>query len=118
LTPDEVVKVLARVQMDDNRQVDRVVVQAWIQEIGHLDFEDALEAVVMHRKSTPAWLMAAHICENVRLIRARRARDERVNNPRQIEPNHITLDRAAHEAETQYWIEFYRRERAEQKEQQ
>jgi hypothetical protein len=116
VTRDEVVKVLARVQMDDNRQVDRVVVQAWIQEIGHLDFEDALEAVVMHRKSTPAWLMAAHICENVRLIRNRRARDERVNNPRQITAPEITLDRAEFDRETEYWIEYWRKVKAEESE--
>lgn len=116
MTPDEVVKVLARVQMDDNRQVDRVVVNAWIQEIGHLDFQDALEAVVMHRKTTTAWLMAAHICENVRLIRNQRARDERVNNPRQIEANHITLDRAKFDEETQYWIDYWRQKKREEQE--
>lgn len=115
MTPDEVVKVLARVQMDDNRQVDRVVVQAWIQEIGHLDFEDALEAVVMHRKSTPAWLMAAHICENVRLIRNRRARDERVAHPA-IERQPITLDREKFEEQTQYWIDYWRQKKREESE--
>lgn len=113
MTPDEVVKVLARIQMDDNRQVDRVVVQSWVDEIGDLEFQDAIEAVVMHRKSTPEWLMAAHVRQNVRLICDRRARDVRVNSPRQIPPRVITLDRAAHEAEVAYWVEFYRRERAE-----
>lgn len=112
MTPDEVVKVLARVQMDDNRQVDRVVVQSWIDEIGDLPFEDAIEAVVMHRKSTTAWLMAAHVCENARLIRNRRARDERVNRPRQIMPPVITLDRAEFDRETEYWIEYWRKAKA------
>jgi hypothetical protein len=111
MTPDEVVKVLARVQMDDNRQVDRVVVQSWVEEIGDLGYAEALEAVVMHRRETTAWLMAAHVRENVRRIRNQRARDDRVANPRAIEPPNITLDRAAFDKETEYWIEYWRRER-------
>ena len=116
MTRDEVVKVLARVQMDDNRQVDRVVVQSWVEEIGDLDFQDALEAVVLHRKETTEWLMAAHVRENVRRIRAARARAERVASPRQIAPPVITLDRAAFDAETEKWIQFWRAKKAEARE--
>lgn len=112
MTPDEVVKVLARVQMGDNRATDQVVFATWVQEIGDLDFQDALEAVVMHRKTSTAWLMTAHIRENARLIRNRRARDERVNSPRQILPPVITLDRAEFDRETEYWIEYWRKAKA------
>jgi hypothetical protein len=112
VTRDEVVKVLARVQMDDNRQVDRVVVQSWVEEIGDLDFQDALDAVVMHRRETTQWLMAAHVRENVRRIRYARERAERVAAPKAIRAPEITLDREAFEAETQRWIEFYREQKA------
>lgn len=111
MTRDEVVKVLARVQMDDNRQVDRVVVASWVDEIGDLDFQDALDAVVMHRRETTEWLMAAHVRANVRLIVARRERAARLAQPRAIRAPEITLDRAAFEAETQRWIEFYREQK-------
>jgi hypothetical protein len=114
MTPDEVVKVLARIQMDDNRQVDRVVVQSWVEEIGDLDFTDALEAVILHRKTTTEWLMAAHVRQNVRLIQAERARLERVSRPRRVERRVITLDRAAFDAETEKWVEYWRARRAEQ----
>jgi phosphoribosylanthranilate isomerase len=110
MTHDEVVKVLARVQMDDNRQVDRVVVNSWVEEIGDLEFQEALEAVVMHRRETTQWLMAAHVRENVRRIRYMRARDERVANPRQIEPPKITLDRAEFDRLTQLAIQQARTE--------
>jgi hypothetical protein len=114
MTPDEVVKVLARIQMDDNRQVDRVVVQSWVEEIGDLDFTDALEAVILHRKTTTEWLMAAHVRQNVRLIQAERARLERVmSQSRRVEPRVITLDRAAFDAETEKWIQYWRARRAE-----
>lgn len=111
MTRDEVVKVLARVQMDDNRQVDRVVVQSWVEEIGDLDFQDALDAVVMHRRETTAWLMAAHVRENVRRIRYARERAERVAAPKAIRAPEITLDREAFEKETNRWIEFYREQK-------
>ena len=112
MTRDEVVKVLARVQMDDNRQVDRVVVESWVEEIGDLEFGDAIEAVVMHRRETTAWLMAAHVRENVRRVKAAQARDDRVNSPRQIEPPNITLDREAFDRETEYWIDYWRKVKA------
>jgi len=112
MTRDEVVKVLARVQMDDNRQVDRVVVESWVEEIGDLEFGDAIEAVVMHRRETTAWLMAAHVRENVRRVKAAQARDDRVNNPRQIDRPVITLDREAFDRETEYWIDYWRKVKA------
>lgn len=111
MTHDEVVRVLARVQMDDNRQVDRVIVNSWAEEIGDLDFQDALEAVVMHRRETTAWLMAAHVRENVRRIKNMRAREDRVLNPRQIEPPTITLDRAEFDRLTVQAIERARAEK-------
>lgn len=115
MTPDEVVKVLARVQMGDNRTTDKVVFASWLQEIGDLDFEDALEAVVMHRKTSTAWLMTAHIRENARIIRQRRERAERASAPA-IERAPITLDREKFEEETQYWIDYWRQKKREESE--
>lgn len=112
MTRDEVVKVLARVQMDDNRQVDRVVVESWVEEIGDLEYGDAIEAVVMHRRETTVWLMAAHVRENVRRIRNAQARADRVANAKAIEPPVITLDREAFDRETEYWIDYWRKVKA------
>ena len=113
MTTDEVVKVLGRIQLGDNRQADKATLGEWIADIGDLDFQDAIAAVTMHRRESTAYLMPAHIRANVRTIRARRERELRRTQPRAIEPNRITLDRARFEAETQAAIEAARREKGE-----
>jgi hypothetical protein len=64
----EVVKVVARIQAGDNRTVDEVTVAHWTEMIGHLRFEDALEAVVTHFRESTAYLMPAHVIASARRI--------------------------------------------------
>lgn len=71
----ELAQVLARIQAGDNRVVDRVTVEHWRETIGHLAFQDALEAVVMHFRESTDYLVPAHVIRN-----ARRVRDAR-NDP-------------------------------------
>lgn len=84
MTTEEVAKVLARIQLGDNRQADRAVLLDWVETIGDLDFEDAIAAVVMHRRDSTSYLLPAHVRENVRLIRSRRDRSERLALPRVV----------------------------------
>lgn len=72
MTPQEVAKVVARIQAGDNRTVDQVTLAHWGETIGHLPFADALEAVVMHFRENPAYLMPAHVLSNVARIREAR----------------------------------------------
>lgn len=102
--------VLAKIQLGDNREVTSLVLQEWHDTIGDLDYDDAVEAVRMHRKDSTAYLMPAHVRENVRVIQRRRERAERIARPALPRPV-ITLDREQHEAETREWIEHYRKER-------
>ena len=106
----EVAMVLAKIQLGDNRDVDAagLVLAEWIDSIGDLDFADAVEAVRMHRKLSTAYLLPAHLRENVRLIRARRERERRATAPRPITANMITLDRPEFERLTQVAIEVAR----------
>jgi hypothetical protein len=53
----ECAKVLAKIQLGDNRQVDQLVLDEWFDTIGHLRFEDAIGAVRLHRQESAAWLM-------------------------------------------------------------
>jgi hypothetical protein len=108
----ETAAVLAKIKIGDNREVDSkgVVLKEWHQEIGHLPYQDALEAVVMHRQESTEYLQAGHIVANVGRIRRRRERDDRVANPRQIEPPKITLDRAEFDRLTQLAIQQARTE--------
>lgn len=68
MTPDECAKVLTKIQLGDNRQADRMILAEWFDSIGHLRFEDAIEAVTMHRQESLDYLMPAHILRNVRRV--------------------------------------------------
>lgn len=110
---DQTAAVLVKIQFGDNREVSPLVIQEWHDTIGDLEYRDVVEAVRMHRRDSADYLMPAHIRENVRVITRRREREQRVGQPKQIEPNHITLDRKSFDAETDRWIEHYRKERAD-----
>ena len=98
----QVAAVLAKIQLGDNREIDAqgIVLREWHESIGDLKFEDAIEAVRLHRRESTAYLTPNHI--RVGAVRARdaREREERKRRPA-IEASRITLDREKFEAETQ-----------------
>lgn len=68
----ELKQVVAKIQLGDNRQVDVLVLREWNDNIGMLKFEDAIEAVSMHRRESVEYLQPAHIHRNVaRIVAAR-----------------------------------------------
>lgn len=69
---DELARVLAKIQLGDNRQVDALVIREWFDTIGDLSFEDSVAAVTLHRRESTAYLLPAHIIANVKRIRADR----------------------------------------------
>lgn len=68
----ECAKVLAKIQLGDNRQVDALTLEEWFDTIGHLDFEAAVAGVRLHRQESTDYLMPAHVIRNA--YRAREAR--------------------------------------------
>ncbi len=52
MTDDELKRVVTKIQLGDNRQVDRLVLLEWRDSIGDLNFADAIEAVSMHRRES------------------------------------------------------------------
>jgi hypothetical protein len=102
---EQVATVLGKIQLGDNRAADRTTLLEWIDGIGDLDMSDAIAAVRMHRRESAAYLQVFHVRDNVRVLLARRARELRVNSPREIESNVITLDRAEFERLTQAAID-------------
>lgn len=72
MNAEEVAKVLAKIRLGDNRETSRETLLEWMDNIGDLDYADAIEAVRMHRKESTAYLMPAHIRDNVRAIKALR----------------------------------------------
>lgn len=70
----ELGNIVARIQAGDNRTVDRVTLSHWKETIGHLEFEDAREAVVRHFRESTEYLTPAHVTKLAAFIRAARAR--------------------------------------------
>lgn len=69
----ETAKVLAKIQLGDNRVVSDLVVQEWHDVIGFLRFDDAVEAVRRHRRESAEYLLPAHVVAGARAIARVRA---------------------------------------------
>lgn len=73
---DEMVDLLTLIAARDNRAVGQTTVAVWLEDIGDLPFDDAREAVAGHFREEPGvWLMAAHVRQRVKKIRAARLHD-------------------------------------------
>ena len=57
----EMKRLLAKISLGDNRQVDQLVIDDWMETLGHLDYQPAYQAVVQHRRESTEYLMPAHI---------------------------------------------------------
>lgn len=74
MTREEFHALLTRLQVLDNRQVDRVTADAWWPIIGHLRYDDALEALNNHFRDNPdTYLRPGHIAQGARRIREARS---------------------------------------------
>lgn len=69
----EVAAVVAKIRLGDNRETSREVILEWADSIGDLDFDDAVQAVRMHRRESTEYLVAAHIRLGVLRIKAARS---------------------------------------------
>lgn len=65
----ETAKVLAKIQIGDNRTIDRLTLDEWHDTIGHLDFVDAIAAVRLFRQESTDYLMPAHVISNAKRVR-------------------------------------------------
>jgi len=102
MNAEQVAAVLAKIQLVDNRETDDkgLVLREWVHLIGDLDFDDAIEAVRMHRRNSSEYLQPHHVRERVRSIVARRERDARVLAvPRVVDPELVPLDRVQFDAD-------------------
>lgn len=86
---DQFNALLTRIQVLDNRQVDRMTAEAWWPLIGALDYQDAVTALETHFREYPdVYLKPGHLVQGVRRIRNDRAMihdhspDNRGNAPR------------------------------------
>lgn len=94
--------LLAKIQVGDNRNVDRLVLVDWMEVVGHLDYRDAYEAVLHHRRASTDYLTQAHVIAGARRVREARERAARLSRPA-IEKKPITLDKAAWDAQVAWF---------------
>lgn len=103
---DELKQVLAKIQLGDSRQVDRLILAEWNDTIGHLDFADSITAVTMHRRESDKYLMPSHIVANVRRIQHDRAEANGLPEVQQGHPkpnNMAALEAAAASKDRVLW---------------
>lgn len=104
---DETAKLLTVIAAYDNRNVQRETVLVWHQSVGHLQLSVAQQAVALHFKESTAYLMPGHVNVAARRVQDELDRQQRLGQPA-LEQVQITLDRDAHEAEVEYWRNYYR----------
>ena len=72
MNAEQVAAVVAKIRIGDNRETSPEVILEWLDTIGDLNFDDAIEAVRMHRRESTEYLSAAHIRANVKRLQAAR----------------------------------------------
>ncbi|MFE3051582.1 hypothetical protein [Nocardia sp. NPDC059239] len=68
ITNDEVVTLLQKAVIYDNRDVDQLLVDAWL-DAGrrqHWTFDEAEEAIQQHYSASTAWIMPGHITQIIK----------------------------------------------------
>lgn len=65
-------RLLAKAQLIDNRTVDELTIEAWHEVMADVDYDDAMEALSVHRRTSTDWVMPAHIVTGVKAIRKAR----------------------------------------------
>lgn len=85
----ELTQLLARIAVADNRQVDQLVIAHWRDTIGDLDYTDAMAAVNMHFRESTAYLLPAHIVENVKRISKARAEQQKALDQDGVRPEDV-----------------------------
>jgi hypothetical protein len=106
----ELAQFLARLNIADNRQIDKLTLAHWRDMIGEYAIEDAIAALVMHFKTSTAYLQPAHIIENIKSVRDEQHKAlsrELFNNPQTrhtLKPrNFNALAAAARAGDTVAW---------------
>lgn len=72
MRPSDVARLLGAIAARDRRTIGETDVAAWTIDVGDLDYDDAVQAVAEWYRDRTDWIMAAHVREGVRRIRAAR----------------------------------------------
>lgn len=86
MNTQELTALLGRIQVLDNRQVDEITLQAWEPLVANVDYEDAVEAVNAHFRTSDRYLLPVHVVEGSKTFCTRRiTRRSRIASRRIVE---------------------------------
>lgn len=109
MSPQEVAQVVTKIQVGDNRQVDRLVLAEWVDAIGHLQYGDAIEAVRLHRKESTEYLQPAHVIAGAKRVRQSRNAAPEIGAPLGTgSPAPLNMRAMTRAAKAGDWDEFRR----------
>jgi len=74
----EAFKLLTLASARDGRTVTQAVAKVWADDLAWVNLADAVEALTMHYRESTDWAMPGHVIANVRRVKDRQARDERI----------------------------------------
>lgn len=77
----ELTVLLARIQVVSNQQVDELTIQGWEPLLDDVDYEDAVNAVNEHFRTSDGYLMPVHIRKGAEVFRLRRIAAEKPKRP-------------------------------------
>ena len=75
MNTSELTALLGRIQVLDNRQVDEMTLQAWGPLVEKVNYEDAVEAVNAHFRSSEKYLLPVHVVEGAKRFKTIRIRE-------------------------------------------
>lgn len=87
MNTQEAAALLAIAAAFDNRKPDADAAKAWSLALDGLRFEDARDAIVAHYRASTEWLMPAMVRAEVKRIRAKRIGEQKLEPPRDIDPD-------------------------------
>jgi len=86
----ETARVLAKAQAFDNRTVGQANIAAWHEVLADVDFQDALDAITEHHRTSVEYLSVGHVMAGV--AAARRRRRDRIQAAGPVDfPTGLTL---------------------------
>ena len=108
----EAFKLLTLASARDGRAVTQAHAKVWVEDLGQLEYLEAVGAMKLHYQESEKWILPVHIIENARRLRERREREQRRRLPLPA-PNLITFDRDQYQRDVDAAIAKARAEKSD-----
>lgn len=85
MTPNDAAKLLALIQVYDNRNFDEMTATVWADALDELDPTDCAQAIRRHFRDSKEWLMPCDVRGGVRQLIRERAREAVLERQRRLD---------------------------------